>query len=69
MNEVLIYLKEKGVTIGTIGVDETEERNIRLYNRLGFTDKIKDCFVDPCAVDKEMKPKPCPCFWLLSKNL
>lgn len=69
LKEVLEYIKNKGVQVATIGVDETEERNIRMYHRFGFTDKIKDCFEDPCDVDSGMKPKASPCFWLLAKSL
>ena len=69
LKEVLEYIREKGVQTVTIGVDETEEHNIRLYRRFGFTKKIKDCFEDPCNVDSQMKPKACPCFWLLAKSL
>lgn len=69
LKEVLEYIKNKGIQIATIGVDETEERNIRMYHRFGFTNKIKDCFEDPCDVDQEMKPKASPCFWLLAKSL
>lgn len=69
LKEVLEYIKNKGVQVATIGVDETEERNIRMYHRFGFTDKIKDCFEDPCDVDSGMKPKASPRFWLLAKSL
>lgn len=69
LKEILEYIKNKGVKVATIGVDETEERNIRMYHRFGFTDKIKDCFEDPCDMDREMKPKASPCFWLLAKSL
>lgn len=69
MREVLQYLKDKGVRAAAIGVDATEERNIRMYRGFGFTSKIKDCFEDPCDLDDEMNPKACPCFWLLEKSL
>lgn len=69
IKNILEYVKSKGVPIATIGVAETEEQNIRLYHRLGFTHKIKDCFEDPCNVNEEMEPNSCPCFWLLSKDL
>ena len=69
LKEVLEYIREKGVHTVTIGVDETEEHNIRLYRRFGFSTKIKDCFEDPCNVNNEMKPNACPCFWLLAKSL
>ena len=69
LKAVLEHVKNRGVSIATIGVDETEERNIRMYHRFGFTNKTKDCFEDPCDVDGGMRPKASPCFWLLAKNL
>lgn len=69
LKEILEYIKNKGIQIVTIGVDQTEEQNIRMYHRFGFTDKIKDCFYDPCNVDNEMKPKSSPCFGLFAKSL
>ena len=50
-------------------VDETEADNIRLYRRLGFEKKRKDCTSDPCARNKKMEPKECPVFWLLYQDL
>lgn len=69
MEAVLAHIKGCGFSSVTIGVEETGEANIRLYKRFGSDTKIKDCFVDPCDMDNEMKSKACPCFWLLSKNL
>lgn len=69
MNTVFEHLKEIGFETATIGVDETEEHNIQLYQRLGFNSKIKNCTTDPCAMDNEMRPKKCSCFWLLKKQL
>lgn len=69
LKEILEYIKKKSIQIVTIGVDETEDQNIRMYHRFGFINKIKDCFEDPCNVDDEMKPKASPCFWLLAKKL
>jgi len=69
MKSVFAHLKSCGFSAATIGVDETEEANIRLYTRLGFNTKVKDCYLDPCDVDEEMHPKPCACYWLLSKTL
>ena len=66
---VIEHLRETGCKTVTIGVDENEPDNQRLYHRLGFTQKIKDCRADPCDVDKNGKPLECPCFWLLSKSL
>ena len=69
MNTVLEHLKECGFTHVTIGVDITEEANIRLYQRLGFHTKVKDCYFDLCDLDENMQPKACSCYWLLIKNL
>ena len=66
---VMDQLKQQGIKKVTIGVDETEEDNYRLYQRLGFDNKMKDSFVDPCNVDCMRNPKKCDCFWLLSKDL
>jgi RimJ/RimL family protein N-acetyltransferase len=62
-------LAERGFTGVTIGVDETEELNIKLYRRLGFNTKIKDCATDPCAMNKDMEPDSCDTFWLLYKDI
>lgn len=62
-------LKASGFRFATIGVGPDEDRNIRLYRRLGFTEKIKDCNFDPCARDALMRPAPDPGFWLLLKAL
>lgn len=40
----------------TIGVGSDEPQNIRLYNRFGFTEKIKDCHYDPCSLDENGQP-------------
>lgn len=69
MEHVLISLKEKGYQEVTIGVEECEEANVRLYNRFGFCEKIKDCFEDPCARDGEMRPEACESFRLLLRTL
>lgn len=69
MQTVLSHLRDCGFRTATIGVDETEEANIRLYRRHGFHRKIKDCLTDPCDLDEQMKPRECPCFWLLSCDL
>lgn len=66
---VIKHLKETGCKTVTIGVDANEPDNQRLYSRLGFTKKIKDCYIDPCDIDENGQPIACPCFWLLSKSL
>ncbi len=67
MEAALADLKARGFLRATIGV--SEERNKKLYRRMGFDTKIKDCFFDPCARDAQMRPEPDEGFWLLSKNL
>ena len=70
MQEALADLKERGFRRATIGAGKSEERNIRLYRRLGFTGKVKECFFDPCARDVNMQPEPDEeGYWLLSKEL
>ena len=69
ISHVIDHLKENGIKTVTIGVGETEDANIRLYHRLGFLEKIKDCYADPCDVDENMQPKPCETFWLLKREI
>lgn len=69
IKEVMSALKSEGIKTVTIGVAPEETDNVRLYRRLGFNDKIKDCFFDPCAMDENMRPKPDELFWLLAKEL
>jgi len=69
ITEVLGQLKASGCKTVTIGVDAAEDANIRLYRRLGFLEKIKDCYEDPCARDEKMQYEACSCFWLLKKSL
>ena len=67
---VLADLKAGGFRRVTIGVAPEEERNLRLYRRLGFTAKVKDCRIDPCAMDEHMQPvQEEDVWWLLSKEL
>ena len=67
MEAALADLKLRGFRRATIGAGE--ERNLRLYRRMGFVTNIKQCFVDPCARDERMRPEPDAGFWLLSKDL
>lgn len=55
MSAVLSDLKERGFIYATIGVDD--ERNRRLYGRLGFTETVKTCHHDPCAMNDKMQPE------------
>ena len=67
MNTVLADLKSVGFRYATIGV--SEERNKKLYNRLGFTKKVKDCYIDPCAMNESMMPVQDEGYCLLLKSL
>ena len=70
MERALADLKEKGFRRATIGVNRDETQNLRLYRRLGFTSKVKDCFYDPCGMDENMQPEYDENGWLLlSKEL
>lgn len=69
LEAVFEHIKGMGFEAVTIGVDETEADNIRLYKRMGFTEKIKDCFIDPCNIDERQMPTQCEKFWLLRKKL
>lgn len=68
MQTALEELRLEGFRQATIGAGE--ERNLRLYRRMGFTKEIKECFLDPCARDERMQPVPeKEPFWLLLKEL
>lgn len=69
MLKVLERLSDLGYLYATIGVEPEEIANIRLYNKLGFTEKIKTLSVDPCDVDSEFKPASCREYYLLKKKL
>ena len=69
METVLASLKAEGFRRATIGVGPEEEQNVRLYRRMGFTGKVKDCYMDPCAMDEYMRPRADDCYWLLEKDL
>ena len=69
METVLADLRAEGFQRVTIGVGPEEEQNVRLYRRMGFSGKIKDCYMDPCAMDENMRPRADDCYWLLAKDL
>jgi ribosomal protein S18 acetylase RimI-like enzyme len=69
LNTVLVHIKDIGFKTATIGVDENETDNMRLYKKAGFTEKVKNSFVDPCNVDENQIPNSCEKFWLLRKSL
>lgn len=55
METVLSDLKARGFLKAQIGV--SDERNRRLYTRLGFTETVRICHTDPCARDENMRPQ------------
>ncbi len=67
METALEELREAGFRWVTIGADE--ERNERLYRRMGFSETIKECRFDPCARDAEMRPVRDGEYRLLRKEL
>ena len=68
MEAALAELKAMGFESVSIGADD--ERHERLYRRLGFDKRIKDCFFDPCARDEKMRPEPVEeGFRLLARDL
>ena len=70
MEKALGELKENGFCRATIGVEPGEKANLRLYGRLGFKEKIKECHYDPCGLDEDMKPVyEEEGWWLLAKDL
>ena len=70
MNAALAELKESGFRSATIGVGSDKPQNIRLYRRLGFNKKIRDCHYDPCGMDENNQPEyEEEAWWLLSKDL
>ena len=69
MLRVLERLSDLGYIYATIGVEPNEIANVRMYTKLGFTEKVKALSVDPCDVDSELKPAPCREYYLLKKKL
>ena len=70
MEKALTELKKDGFRRATIGVESNDQANIRLYSRLGFIKKIKDCHYDPCMLDENMQPVYEEDSWqLLAKEL
>ena len=68
MTTAFAELKDIGFRIVTIGVGSDEPQNLRLYRRLGFTTKIKDCHYDPCGMDANMQPIYEDTAWCLLKK-
>ncbi len=66
---VMERIKDLGYQRISIGVDSTDTAHIRFYKRLGFTIRGKECAEDPCDRDEDMRPRSCPLFWLLYKEV
>ncbi len=69
MDRVLRRLSELNFSYVTIGVEPDHEANVRLYKKLGFTEKIKTVIENPCDVDENLKPTKGPAYILLRKML
>ena len=69
LNRVLQRLSELGFRYATIGVMPQEQANVRLYERMGFTEKIKTAHMNLCDVDEQNNPTQYPDYWLLRKTL
>ena len=70
MEKAIAELKENGFRSATIGVAMDEPQNIKLYHRMGFTVKIKDCYYDPCGFEENGQPIYEEAgWWLLAKEL
>ncbi|MFZ0447085.1 MAG: GNAT family N-acetyltransferase [Bacillus sp. (in: firmicutes)] len=69
MNRVLERLHELNFQYVTLGVEPDKEANIRLYKRMGFTQKIKTVTENPCDVDENFMPTKGPEYILLRKML
>ena len=68
MAAALEDLKTRGFLRATIGVSDA--RNEALYRRMGFSVRVKGCYFDPCARDRNMRPESdVEGYLLLSKNL
>jgi GNAT superfamily N-acetyltransferase len=69
MNFVFKRLRELGFKYATIGVEPEEKANVRLYTRMGFTEKVKTQVEDPCDVNEKFMPVKCAEYNLLRKTL
>ena len=67
MDAVLNDLRCRGFVYATIGVDEAP--NERMYRNMGFTQVVKTCIIDPCAMTPKMRPATVPKYLLLAKKL
>ena len=70
MKAALEDMKNRGFKTVTIGVNKDEPENIRLYERLGFSERVKECHYDPCGLDEKGQPEyDGEGWWLLARQL
>jgi len=69
MEQVFTSLSEAGFAEITIGVDEGELRNVSLYKKMGFSEKIRLCYADPICTDDNGVPFEMSEFLLLMRTL
>lgn len=70
MEQALADLKDRGFKTVTIGVNKDEPENIRLYERLVFFERVKECHYDPCGLDEKDQPEyDEEGWWLLARQL
>ena len=70
MKAALEDMRNRGFKTVTIGVNKDEPENIRLYERLGFSERVKECHYDPCGLDEKGQPEyDEEGWWLLKRNL
>jgi len=69
MESIFAKLIQSGFAEATIGVSESEIKNVQLYERLGFLNKVKKCNIDPICVAENGNAIAMDEFLLLSKYL
>lgn len=53
----------------TLGVEPGNAANVRLYERMGFTDTVKSCESELVCVDEAGRPLSCDAYLLKMKML
>ncbi|GAA4830464.1 hypothetical protein GCM10023310_04410 [Paenibacillus vulneris] len=69
MNRVLRRIFENGFNEVTIGVEQTEEKLVQMYNAWGFCNFIKTKVIDQHGFDSQGNPKKVPPYDLYLKSL
>lgn len=62
-------LKELGFSYASVGVNESEESNMRLYKKLGFTQLIRKCSYDVICLDENENQISTEEYLLIKKEL